>query len=62
MHIMTFPLLNPGMNWSNIMKTDSKVIIGVGGGQRREVLARKIACLGGVLTTFISQKGPCGRV
>lgn len=55
-----FPIIKSWNELEQHLKTDSKVIIGVGGGQRREVLARKIACLGGVLTTFISQKALVG--
>lgn len=51
-----FPIIKSWNELEQHLKTDNKVIIGVGGGQRREVLARKIACLGGVLTTLSPKK------
>lgn len=56
-----YPVIKSWDELEEHLKTDNMVIIGVGGGQRREMLARKIVCLGGVLTTFVSGRALIGK-
>ena len=56
-----YPVIKSWDELEEHLKTDNMVIIGVGGGQRREMVARKIVCLGGVLTTFVSGRALIGK-
>ena len=57
-----FPIIKSWNELEQHLKTDSKVIIGVGGGQRREVLALKDCLSWRSIDHFYLPKSPCGRV